>query len=166
MDNNSEPFPLDFEALQKGDVLSREQIVKALGRPIVGERLTPFDEHRFRMLAMQLGGMIESERPDLVVGYHHDTIRILTDIEAEEATKRRCRSAVRSIGRNARRRAAIDRSEFSAEQLREAETNDRSITALALMTRKELARAQRELLLSGKAEDDDEDDDDPENEDS
>lgn len=149
-DTNTTPYPFDFEALQKGDMITRDQIVAALGRPVVGDAAPKIDDARFRLLAMQLGEMIENQRPDLLVRMQGDSLRIMHDLEADQVTAGRCVKAVRSIGRNARRRAAIDRAQFTEEELRVAQTNDRAITALAVMTRRELTKARRELLLAGK----------------
>jgi hypothetical protein len=51
------------------------------------------------------------------------------------------------MGKNTKRRAVINRSGFDDVQMKTAESRDRASTMLALSTRKELARANREARL-------------------
>lgn len=146
---NSELFPLDFEALNKGDTITQNQIESIYQTRYA---IAP-DEYRRKM--MDLGSRIERERPgELLVKYDGLTLRIMTDHEADEVTHKRIVHAVGTIGRNSHRRAAINRDEFSGEQKKVAESRDMFATTLALATRKELRRAKREqmLLSSPKAD--------------
>jgi hypothetical protein len=147
----SEIFPLDFEGLEKGDVVPCEKIERIYQISHLTDPLA------YQLKTLALSKQISDERPDLLARVEGLTVRVMTDLEAEEWTHAQATRAVASIARNARRRAVIDRSEFSEEEKRVAESRDRTITALALMTRKELARARRdELLLKPKKQDEDE----------
>lgn len=148
-ESNSERFPLDFDTLQKGDVVPAEIIQKAFPR-VVGDVRSYTTE--FRLLQMRLKEMIEDARPDLVTACELDTIRILTDLEADSATVGRIRNAVRAIGRNHQRRARIDRSDFTPEQVRSAEHHDRMATMVHLAARKALTKADSERRLAAGGE--------------
>ena len=142
----SEPFPMDFASLEKGDVISDAQIQ----RIYLINRMKEPDKYRLKMLTLR--DEIERKRPDLLCRSDGHNIRIMTDEEAEQHTWDRIGHAVRSMGRNAQRRAVIDRSEFSGSLTAVAESRDRAATMLALANRKELAKSEREkrLLLAPK----------------
>lgn len=142
----SDAFPLDFDALQKGDVIPSQKIEKIYQVNLLR------DPSKFQLRALGLSQQIHDERPDLLARVDGNTVRVMTDVEAEEWTNTQVVKAVSSIARNAKRRAVIDRGGFDEQQTRVAESRDRAITALAIMTRKQLAKARREemLLTSGK----------------
>ena len=147
---NTDAFPLDFGSLKKGDVISQEQI-----ESIYNMRFTD-DQNRYRFNVMQLGSLIERERPgELLVRAEGLTLRIMGDKEADAVTHKRIVQAVGSIGRNAVRRAAIDRSEFSGEERKTAESRDVFATAIAISTKKQLQKARRDKLLLGEPEETD-----------
>lgn len=141
MTTNSQHFPLDFDALEKGSVVPPEQIER------IAQVKRDKDPQKFAFAAMGLRDQIERERPDLVARIDGGSIRVLHDAEAERWTFEQTTIAVKRIGRNAARRARIVRDKFDNEQMRLAESRDRAVTALALFTRKEIRRAQREQLL-------------------
>jgi hypothetical protein len=150
--SKSENHPLNFEKLTKGSEISREQIEKAYLVQL--EK----DPNGYRMSMLRLWQLIEDERPDLLVRIDGDSLRIMNDLEADDVTARRGVRAVRSLAKNAKRRAVIDRSDFSHEQKRIAESRDRCMTAIALLSRKELNKARRDQLLSNGSEDAEEED--------
>lgn len=137
----SDAFPLDFAALEKGTVIPQEQIESIYQ---VRHATTP-DEYHFK--AMALSQQIEQERPDLLARVDGLSVRVMTDAEADEVTDKRIDQAVRSIRRNAKRRAVINRDGFSEEQKKIADVRDRNATALMIMTSKQLRAARREKLL-------------------
>lgn len=139
----SNVHPLDFEALKKGDVISQQQIESIYQVQLV------LDADRFRFKAMELMGEIESARDDLLCRIDGGTVRVMTDAEAEEVTWRRIEQSVGTIGRNAKRRAAIVRDEFDDQQRKVAESRDLHATFLMVATRKQLQKARREELLLG-----------------
>lgn len=139
--NSNDMFPLDFESLNKGDVITESQLEQIYQL----ERRKDPDRFRLKMLALRED--IERARPDLLCRCDGADVRIMTDQEAEEHTWERFAHAVRSMGRNAKRRAVIDRSAFDDTQTKIAESRDRAATMLALTTRKELAKAEREKRL-------------------
>lgn len=147
IESTSEKHPIDFDSLKHGDVITVEQIEKIYSMPRT--------DSGFHFKVLELWGDIEREC-DLLVRSDGQNLRIMEDLEAEEVTNRRVHKAARSMMRNAKRRAVINRDGFTEEQKRLAETRDSHITAFALFSRKEIAKARRnELLLSGKREDKD-----------
>jgi hypothetical protein len=142
---NSEPFPVDFDALRKGDVIDAIRIERIYNV----RRATQPD--RFRLSTLKLREDIERRRPDLLCRSVGDDVQIMTDQEAEAHTWDRIGSAVRQMGRSTTRRAVIDRSGFSDSQKAVAESRDRAATMLALANRKELAKAERESRMLGEA---------------
>lgn len=137
----TDAFPLDYEALQKGDVITQERI------EAIYQVRYQNDPKQFQFRAMSLIESIESERPDLLARVDGQTVRIMTDIEADEVTNDRIERHVRGIGRNAKRRAVINRDGFSDEQKKISDVRDRNATALMIMTRKQMRAARREKLL-------------------
>lgn len=139
--NTSDRYPLDFDALHKGDCIPCDQIERIYQ---VNHRT---DLTSFQFKALELSQNIHRERPDLLARVDGYSVRIMTDAEAEEWTYAQTRKAVASIARNARRRAVINRDQFTDEQRRVAESRDRSVTALAIIASKNLAKQRREELL-------------------
>ncbi len=139
----SDVFPFDYSALNKGDTVSQQTIERIY---LVKQATDP---DRYRRCMMQFAGEIEIERPDLLVRYDGNSIRIMNDDEACDVTMKRIANNVRSIARNARRRASIDRSNFTDEKRRIAEHRDGVATLLMVSTRKQLAKAEREKLILG-----------------
>jgi len=142
---NEQLFPVDFSILNKGDVFTQIQIERIYN---VRYSTNPNDYH-FR--AMSLMQDIEQERPDLLVRIDGLSVRVMTDVEADDITDKRIAQAVRSIGRNAKRRSVINREHFSNDERRVSEVRDRNATALMLMTSKQLRASQREKLMLSSA---------------
>jgi hypothetical protein len=137
----SDMYPLDFDTLKKGDVIAETQLEQIYQ---VNRRKEP-DKFRLKMLTLRED--IERARPDLLCRCDGADVRVMTDQEAEEHTWERIGHAVRSMGKNTKRRAVINRSGFDDVQMKTAESRDRASTMLALSTRKVLARANREARL-------------------
>jgi hypothetical protein len=146
----SDQFPLDFDSLNKGDVIEQARIEQIYN--IKAEQ----DANEYRYKMMDLGDQIERECSDRGLLYRCDglSIRIMTDEEAEARTWQRVRNGARSIARNTNRRASIDRSAFDEKQRAIAEHRDRVATAIMLENRKELRDAMRDerLLVAGKGD--------------
>lgn len=137
----TDAFPLDFAALNKGDVVSQDQIES------IYQVRYDSEPEQFHFKAMSLMQEIERERPDLLTRVDGLTVRVMTDLEADEVTDKRIEQGVRTIKRNATRRARIDRNGFSEEEKKIADVRDRNATALMIMTSKQLRAARREKLL-------------------
>ncbi len=138
----TEQHPLDFDALTKGDTIQRSTIE---------DIYKPEKESEFRLACLRLAGRIESERRDLLVRHDGDCLRIMTDAEADQVLNTRVVRAVSSLKRQAQRRPRIDRSGFTDEMRRDADSRDRLAVGLAITTRKQLAKFERDHLLSKTA---------------
>jgi hypothetical protein len=142
----SDLFPLDFEALKKGDVIEQSRI-ESIYQVKFGT-----DPTRYRLMQMKLVEIIERERPDLYPRTDRATVRIMEDKEAEAYNCGRHEAHVRGLARDARRRGRINRSEFSDADRRAAESRDLGFAALAAMAKRELVKAEREALMLGPKE--------------
>lgn len=134
--------PLDFDALQKGQVIPR----------LVLERIFGFSQESkpaaYSFAVMGLIQHIERERQDLVCrGANGFDIRIMHDAEACEYLHARLEQCAASIRRISGKRARIDTSQFTDTQKRISDSQDRTAQGLALVTHKAMSAGRRELLL-------------------
>ena len=144
MEVMSEVFPVDFDALEKGQVIPAEK-VRDIYRPATEQ------EHNFK--CMELVAEIERNRSDLFPVIRKGGIVILTDEEAHNYSIHRHAKLVGDMSRNARRRARIDHERLSEPQRREAEHWDAAMAAHAIDSKRQLRAARREaLMLAGKTE--------------
>lgn len=134
----TELYPLDFDALSKGEVVSEERI-----REIY--KTTTEQEQAFACL--NLIGQIERERPDLYPVTKKGSVVILTDQEAHEHSVNRHTKLVGDMRRNARRRTRIDASEFSDAEKRMVEHWDVQTAAQSMEAARRLKASKREALL-------------------
>lgn len=125
-------YPLDFDGLAKGQVLSEEMLSAALS-------LKPRDGTRWAFGLLALQQQIQ-ERLGFIAKIDGAQIRILTDLEADEWTANNITLGVRRLVRNTERRQLIDRSSFSGEEKAAAECRDR----IAVATSQAALRAHRE----------------------
>lgn len=136
--------PLDFSKLEKGDVIPQELIERAY----LINRDVNYD--RFRFAQMDLVEQIETRRTDLWPRSQGASVLVMTDAEAEEYCKKRVHDLVRALARTTGRRFRINRETFSPEARAEAESRDRTYSGLALLTGKELRKAESMARLVGK----------------
>jgi len=106
-------YPVDYEALNKGDVLSQEQLEK-----ITDERAgTP----HFQLKVLALRAKIETAKEDMgepvVLASHGNTLCVLTDREASERLNRHRKRAVRWLHRTVKRFVGVDVSDFSEDEV-------------------------------------------------
>ncbi len=101
---------------------------------------------------ISLGERIMDERSDLLVRYQGPTIRIMTDLEADQVIHRRVVNNARAITRNSIRRGRIDRREFSQDEERGAAHRDLFASTMALSMRKQLAKesGRAKLLIAAE----------------
>jgi len=137
------PFPIDFDALEKGDVVSEEKL---------REVYPAEDDLGLRLKMISLGERIMDERSDLLVRYQGPTIRIMTDLEADQVMHSRVVKNARAITRNSRRRSRIDRREFTQQEERGAAHRDLFASTMALSMRKQLAKESGRAKLLIEAE--------------
>ena len=138
--------PEFFGSLTKASWLEAPEVTKISG-------LQPEDP-RYRLALLRICEDIRSHRRDLLPRVSHDRVRVMDDREAEEHTHSEMRRGLRTFARNTRRRGAIDRSGFSADERRAAEVVDMAGAAIALHSRKALrdAETKAKALLAGGEE--------------
>jgi len=140
----STPHPLDFDALAKGMTIEQAQIEE------IYQVRADQDPDRFRLAAMKLVDLIEKRRPDLYPRQERRVIRIMEDAEAEDYNRGRIGAHVAGIARDTVRRGRIDRSGFSEEARRAAESRDIGYSMLQLVARKQFQAAEKEAKLLGE----------------
>lgn len=116
--SDSAPYPIDFDALRKGDVVSPEVISAVYGV----ER----SSRGFQVCALNLKDRIERALGErgypVTVKTEMDAIRILTDAEAVQYNAASFERGVSAMARSHRRLAAVDHAQLDA---RESEKRDR-----------------------------------------
>lgn len=127
-------FPIDYEALNKGDVIAVAEV----------ERLVqcPRDHRLFAMKATNLASTISLAMDDLgrpvTIVLREGDLRVLTDDEASQYNHEMFKQFFRRMGRSLRRLAAVDvgqlDSEERGEHLRRLEVNGKTFAA-AMKTR-------------------------------
>ena len=131
--------PIDFDALNKGDIITAEQIER------IYQVRQGTNDYRFAM--QRLRDEIERERADLVTCCDQNNVLICSDQKADEVLWQRHRLAVRSIGRNVRRRHRIDMSKLDTEGAARAEHRGRVAASSYAALLKEQRRVAREARL-------------------
>lgn len=134
----SEPYPIDFDALKKGDVISEQQIK---------DIFKPETETDYAFAILNLVGQIERERSDLYPVGRKGAIVILNDQEAHEHSVRRHAKLVGDMRRNARRRTRIDATEMTDASKRLVEHWDVQTAAQSMEAARRLKLSKREALL-------------------
>lgn len=104
-------YPIDVDALVKGDEISVERV-----EVIVGVRYT---DRRYALAACQLASWIEGEKLDrgeyVTVATVKGAIRVLTDAEAADYLTRRFAAHEAGLRTSARRKAGVDRSALTED---------------------------------------------------
>lgn len=142
-------WPVDFDTLEKDQEIPREAIERAY------EVKRKDNPDGYRLALLRLKNEIESHRPDLLIRIRGDHLRVMTDREAEDHTWEQGRKAVSMLGKSSRRRAAIMRDGFNDSERRAGEARDSHLQGLALMARRLLIKADRDVrrLLGVKGKD-------------
>jgi hypothetical protein len=115
--------PVDFESLEKGTSISREELEEILG--------VSSDDDKYPFAVMALSVSIE-RHAGIVCCQEKKTLRLLTDVEADAYTERRLRHHVDGLTRVVNRRLLIDRSSMGGMEQLAAESRDRIATATAI----------------------------------
>lgn len=122
-------YPLDFDALQKGDVIPADQLER-----VVGERKgTP--AYEFKVLGLR--DEIE-EACGIVCRCIGGDLTLLTDEQLDAYTVGRTTHHVAALSKQARRRSLIDRSAMDSTEKAAAEARDRRVAYVAMAARKAL----------------------------
>lgn len=130
-------YPIDFDALEKGQYIEPELISERLCVPLSDQK-----QYQFKLL--RLKAQIESERPDLVTKGEGLGIRVLTDEEASPYLNTRLESHLRGIARTNLRRSRIDKNNLNEAQRKTCESEDR-IAAATLIAMRQAHRKQLRL---------------------
>lgn len=107
-------FPLDFDVLQKGDVIGPDVLEE------ITQEKAGTDAYKLKVLGLrfQVEQHMEQRGCDVyVVGYHGDSVRILLDAEGDKHTTGVVVSSIRKMARFIQKQIRIDVSEFSEQQL-------------------------------------------------
>src|SRR5690606_4572735 len=112
------------------------------------------DPDRYRLKQMRLVEDIRKHRPDLFPRCKKQSVRIMTDIEAESYSRGEYLRHVRGMATTLVKRTAIDRDEFNDGERRAAEHWDSAMSITALQARRAMLKARREtnLMLKPKSD--------------
>lgn len=117
-------YPVDVRALNKGDILSVAQVETAVS--------TKFEHRKFALAACRLAGWVEDEKrrqgEHVTVITVKGEIHVLTDSKAAEYQARRFEEHEAGLRRATRKKAHIDRSQLTAEELA---VHDRGLSVMA-----------------------------------
>lgn len=141
------PYPLDFDALDKGSVITQDEIEEAVGLKA--------DENYKAFRLATLGLYIQIERElrrrglNVTLAQRGESIHILTDAQASEANQVRFARGLVGLARHHRRMGGVDMEELTDAQRAAHERNvlfqGMYITAIG-GARKELsAQARKEI---------------------
>lgn len=111
---NTTPYPLDFDALKKGDRIAAETIKRITGKE------PGSDEYNFGRLRLrqQIQDEIEERRGETVtVKNNGDGLVILTDTEATEHNHRQFKTNIRALHERHFRMMGVDREQLDGETI-------------------------------------------------
>lgn len=147
--------PINFNALEKGDHMQAQDLLRQLGSlddEGILQHPTSVESDAHNLNLLKFIQAIRTARPDLAA---HAAARchgvvILTDSEAERHTYEHAKKCAKGIASVASRRAySLNYALLNDEQRRVAEVHDRCLTSVALTAQKELRAADRRALLKG-----------------
>jgi hypothetical protein len=135
--NSSERWPLDFDAIAKGDTFTPERLEAMTGHKRGG------DAYRFAVLDLRERIMTElaARKRPATVAFVRGCLCVLTDEQASVYTARQCRLKLRGHLRNVRRMRDVCIEKLSAEQRKAHERSlcvETMIASAARKTRKKL----------------------------
>lgn len=143
-------WPVDFEAIKKGDIITEAQCRAAL---------SPKDDKDFQLKLLSLKDEIERRHADLgtvlTIKVTRNSLHVLTDPEASEYNESRQQHALRHFVKSHRRLIGVEISNLSPEQagehdrriahssnymsaIKDARKSNRSITATPVSERPKL----------------------------
>ncbi len=122
-------YPIDFESIQKGDVITEDVIERAMDCK-VGTK-----QYEFRMMA--LGAMIWQRTGFVVKGQNYTQLRVLTDEEAVPYSAKTFRTGQRKMRRGHVQSQSIDVEELSEDSKRTLRNNIISQSRLLQAVQKE-----------------------------
>ena len=127
-------YPLEFDTLNKGDVISTEQLRSIFGKEML--------DATFAFAVLGLKDRIEAET-DIVCRMGAVGIRLLTDLEADVYTVDQAYVGVKKLVKQAGRRSLIMRDEMTVDEKRAAESRDRMVIGIAAAAKRAMKKAHR-----------------------
>ncbi len=131
-------YPIDFEALEKGDIIPLEKL----------EQITQAKKgtETFAFGALQLAASIMKAKDDMnepvTVKYNKGTLVVLEDLEASYYNDNVVTRGIRKIARGFKRMLSVDTKEFDTDQkdlhYRKLETNGKYLQAIKLIRKGKL----------------------------
>lgn len=143
---NAQQWPLAFDSLTKGQVLSTAELETATLQK-------PADGDKWSLALLKLRTQIMQRRPDLVARVDHDTIRILSDAEVDVYSAQRAAAGVKTILVAEQMRDRIDVAALTDDELRRKESADRAVGALAEGVRQQISKHSRTFAAINKKAD-------------
>lgn len=133
-----ERYPIDFEVLKAGDVISTETLQHSIG-------LHP-GHPRWSLKLLGFREQIETQRPDLVARIHRDTVRVMIAEEADHYLFHAARNRLSGFMRNVKKRDRIDYQQIEAgEKRKSAEMRTIALQQVAQVVRSESRKTFAEL---------------------
>lgn len=144
----AERFPVDYDALKKGDVIPAERVQRLTGLPKGHEK--------YSLRALQWGRKIEKEMEQrgcpVIIVYEKYALKVLTDSEAIVYNAKSFREGIAKSQRAHRRnRTRVDRCELTAAEKASHETEVRVSAAILRGIRN--TRKEAHKLLGGEGRD-------------
>lgn len=139
--NEATPYPMDFDVLEKGSVISAEEV----------ERITGLTraESAHGMAIMRLSGLIQQRLADrelfVITKQSKGAIHVLEDPDASAHAFAEANRHMRGYHRNARRLGTIDVSRLSDIEKRDHENRVMIAARVSRAMRKELSSVRLEL---------------------
>lgn len=109
-----EKYPLDFDALYKGDEVPVEKLQEIIQHPVAS------DEYRFAVMALaqRITDELSERGIEAVVVQRKGGLRILTDSEASIHCYNEAQRGYKMIGRNLKRQIVVDQTALTEEERR------------------------------------------------
>ena len=144
----TDKYPIDVSALEKGQVLSPEQLTQITGRKAT-------DQTSFTFAVLALRGFIE-ENSDFTVKITAEGLRILTDTEAAEYNHRRFRGHLNGLIRKYERNSVVDMANLEPpDQMRHAQNlmnESRYLAAVTKVSKRIAVDSHRRSVPGGNGE--------------
>lgn len=146
MISDSDLHPLDFAALERGDHISKDQLLKIFGMP---EPNSLDSVKHFALQRLSLQDSIHRERPELRCKIERDGLRVCTSEQAALHGKKRFDEYFGGLRRESRRLArTVDVSELTADAAREHEHNVKHASVVTLAAYHASMRELRDRRLA------------------
>lgn len=141
----SEAHPLDFDSLQRGDLIPNERLYRIFGKPELRD-----DPEAFRFECLKFCGRLSKERPDIRFKIKNRVgIKVCSSQEALEAAIDGAKSAVRVLkNESVRIRSTVHPHELEPELVPVLDVNTRKLAAQWQGAVKEGWRVENEHKLA------------------